>query len=95
VRQGRQQNVVGVKGTAAPVEVTGFAVQLPPLAVTVNRISAGCWTGSQENGAMYESGRPVHVPFVEEYAFTVPEHAAPVTAPHEQVVQPRPSATLP
>ncbi len=44
---------------------------------------------------MYEMPLPVHVPSVDGATSTVPEHAAPVTAPHVQVVQPRPSATLP
>src|SRR6202020_1832337 len=56
--QGRQQNVVGVVGVAAPVGPTGLAAHEPFCAVTTKRRSTGWSTTSQEKGGPYRVGGP-------------------------------------
>jgi hypothetical protein len=94
-RQGKQQNVVGRVGVAAPVALTELGVQLPPLCVTVRRKSPGCWTAAQFTGAMYEMPPPEQVPFVDDDTVIVAEHVAPETLPQLQAVHARVSSTPP
>jgi hypothetical protein len=92
---GAQQNVVGDAGAALPVAVEVLAVQAPPSSVVVSRKSAGCCTGSQENGGMYVIVLPLQERFGDAKTSIFAWQEAPLTAPHVHAEQPRPSTTPP
>jgi hypothetical protein len=61
-RQGKQQTVVGLVGATLPVAVGVLGAQVPSVAVTVRRKSAGLPTPAHETGVSYSIAPPVQEP---------------------------------
>lgn len=86
---------MGVAGEAVPVAITVLGVHPPPVDAVVTRKSPLELTASHVYGVTYEMVLPEQVPLVDDETDTEALHEAPVTAPQEHVLHPRPSSTPP